>query len=102
MELLFDLVFDGRQLYLLSSLKHTRFFNIGFVVVGDENIEMFLDDYIDTISDIPPAHFSFLLKRVIPTEVLVSATIMQSDQLHRLNNQDLFRVSHKKALYWLK
>ncbi|XP_053372890.1 uncharacterized protein LOC123561569 [Mercenaria mercenaria] len=70
------LTFDGEQLAL----------------EGTETVEMFREDYIDTWSDLPSAHFSFLLKNVIPVKVVNTAAIVQSQRMDSVRNPDLFPV----------
>lgn len=45
---------------------------------GTETVEMFREDYIDTLSDMPMVHFSYLLKNVIPIKVVNTASIVSS------------------------
>jgi len=56
-------------------------------------VDMFKEDHIDAWSDMPVAHFSFLLKTLIPTTVLEYAvsdsSVMNESLTLRSNNNEL-------------
>ncbi|XP_053409061.1 uncharacterized protein LOC123561568 isoform X2 [Mercenaria mercenaria] len=59
---------------------------------GTETVEMFREDYVDTWSDMPSVHFSYLLKNVIPIKVVDKAAIIQSQFTDNLSGSVNFRV----------
>ncbi|XP_060564626.1 uncharacterized protein LOC132723846 [Ruditapes philippinarum] len=53
---------------------------------GTETIDMFREDYIDIWSDMPSAHFSYLLKRIIPIKILDTAAVISSQYMDKLSD----------------
>jgi hypothetical protein len=54
--------------------------------LGTETIDMFREDYIDIWSDMPSAHFSYLLKRIIPIKILDTAAVISSQYMDKLSD----------------
>ena len=47
-------------------------------VSGIEDVCMFEEDYIDPWSDLPLAHFSYLLKKIVPISCLETASYLST------------------------